>query len=233
MRILQARATLAVGLALAAPLSAHRTEGLLQASLVEVLPAQVGVEVTLTPGIDIAPKIIALLDANGDGEFSGAESTGWSALFMARQTVTADGQSLPLKLVNLRSSPLAEMTYGHAQIVVHFTADFGPLALGPHTIVCANRYEPIPCSYQCNGLVPKAPGVRITHHRRDERQQELTLAAEFFGLGDPATRRAAAIPQRRFPVPLRWLLGLSVAGTIIAAGIHGWRRFSSTATTEL
>lgn len=159
--------------------SAHRTSGLLQASLVEVLPTQVRIEVTLTPGIDIAPEIIALLDLNRDGEFSEIESEAWSELFMAKQNVTVDGQSLPLTLQSVRTSPLSEMTSGHAEIVMCFTGALGKLATRSRTIVCVNRYEPIPCAYQCNGLVPKAPGVRINSHRRDARQQELTLEAEF------------------------------------------------------
>ena len=187
-------------LAFAAPLHAHRVEGLLQNSLVEVLPSQVGVEVTLVPGIDIAPKIVALLDADGDGVFSESESAAWSARFMAAQSVTVDGQSLPLKLEGTRASPLAEMNSGHAEIIVHFTADFAALARSPRTIVCANRYEPIPCSYQTNGLVPKVPSVRLNLRGRDERQQEITLAAEFSKVAasaTPAVHPANIIPQNR------------------------------------
>lgn len=220
MKIHPAIATIAMGLTLTAPLHAHRIEGLLQASLVEVLPSQVGVEVTLVPGIDIAPKIIALLDTNGDGVFSDAESTAWSALFMAGQSVAVDGKSLPLKLGGTRASPLAELTGGHAEIVMHFTADLGKLARGPRTIVCANRDEPIPCTYQINGLVPKAPGVRISSHRRDERQQELTLAAEFSDLAATATQTAQSantIPRNRPAMAIPWLIGLGVAGATLAA----------------
>ena len=139
---------------------------------------------------------------------------------MARQSVTVDGQSLPLTLQSVHTSPLAEMTNGHAQIVVHFTADLGQLARGPRTIVCANRYEPIPCAYQSNGLVPKSPGVRITSHRRDERQRELTLAVEFSNLAAPATQTAQStntIPQHHSTATIPWLIGLSVAGAIVAA----------------
>ena len=185
MKILASITALPVVLALATPVQAHRTEGLLQSSLVEVLPTQVGVEVTLVPGMDIAPKIVALLDHDHDGVISELESNAWSELFMAKQSVTVDGQSLPLKLQSVRASPLGEITNGHAQIVVHYTAELGQLVRGARTIVCANRYEPMPCAFQCNGLVPKAPGVRFTSHRRDERQRELTLAAEFI---DPVGR---------------------------------------------
>jgi hypothetical protein len=213
--------TLILGLLSVTPAQAHRTEGLLQAALVELLSSQVGVEVRLVPGIDIAPKAVALLDANDDGVFSASESDDWSGLFMAGQSVTVDGQSLPLTLQSVRTSPLSEMTNGHAEIVVHYTAELGTLAHGPRTIVCANRYEPIPSAYQCNGLVPKAPGVRIHSHHRDERQRELTLAAEFLDPSVPAAQtaiQAASIPRNRLARTLLWLAGLSV----IAAALVRW-----------
>ncbi|MBM4393287.1 MAG: hypothetical protein FJ090_19350 [Deltaproteobacteria bacterium] len=218
---------IAIVLAFATPARAHRTDGLLQASLVEVLPTQIGVEVTLAPGIDIAPKIIAVLDLDRDGVFSEIESEAWSELFMAKQRVTVDGESLPLKLQSVRATPLAELTNGHAEIVVYFTADLGQLAHGPHTLTCANHYEPMPSIYQCNGLVPKAPSVRITSHRRDERQRELTLAAEFFpaaGSASHTARSTVTVPQPRRGLALLWLGGLGLAGVIAAAIFQRSRR---------
>ena len=209
---------------------AHRTHGLLQASLVEILPSQVGVEVTLVPGMDIAPKFKVLLDTDNDGIFSDSESANWSTLFMARQSVTVDGQSLPLTLQSVRASPMSEMNDGHASIVVHFTATLGEMSPGLHTIVCANRYEPIPGDYQSNGLVPKAPGVRITSHRRDQGQQELTLTAEFSASAAPVTEAAPSANVNSRPrsiVALLWLLGLSAFA--IVAGATRRRRSAANA----
>jgi len=222
-------AVVATGLCLATPLHAHRLEGLVQSSLVEVLPTQIGVQITLVPGIDIAPRIRALVDPDGDGESSEIESEAWAELFMARQTVTVDGQSLPLVLQKVRSSPLAELAGGHAEIIVNFTADLGKLASGPRTIACANRYEPIPCIYQCNGLVPKAPCVRISSHRRDERQQELTLEVEFSGAAAHASRNVPSpheVPRSPSLITISLFIGLSSAAAAVAA-IAGRRLRSS------
>ena len=217
MKLHAAIFTIVLGFAPAAPLHAHRVEGLLQASLVEVLPAQVGIEVTLVPGMDIAPKISALLDTNGDGVFSDAESAAWSARFMAGQSVSVDGKPVPLTVKNIRTTPLAEMTNGHAEIVVYFATGPGAFDCGAHTIVCSNRYEPIPCTYQTNGLVPKAPGVSISSHRRDERQTELTLAAEYSGPATSATLPATGASRDRSAAAIiPGLIGLSVAGVIVA-----------------
>ena len=51
----QLRAFLAATFLMASSLQAHRTEGLQQSALVELLPDKVSVEVTLLFGIDVAP----------------------------------------------------------------------------------------------------------------------------------------------------------------------------------
>jgi len=211
---------LAVGLSLATALHAHRLEGLIQSSLVEIEPSQIRVQVTLIPGVDIAPKIKALLDPNGDGESSEIESKAWTGEFMARQRVTVDGQSLPLTIQTVRSSPLSELADGHAEIVIDYTAELGKLAQGQRTIVCANRYEPIPCIYQCNGIVPKTPGVRIDNHRRDVGQQELTLAVDFSEAPAPATPTAPAqreMPRMPTAIAISLLMGVSGARAAVTA----------------
>lgn len=230
MKTISVIAAALTAFALVGQVHAHRATGLLQASLVDVQPSQVAVEVTLVPGIDIAPKIIALLDRNGDGLFSDAESTAWSAHFLAGQRVTVDGRSLPLKLTGIHASPLMEMIGGHAEIVVSFTADIGNLAQGPHSIVCANRYEPIPCAFQINGLVPKVPGVRIINHRRDERQQELALDSEFSIPTGPAAQKIDSLgltPQNHFDKALPGGVGLGVFGGVAVAVLGCWLRSGS------
>lgn len=222
-------AVIAAGLSLATSLHAHRLEGLVQSSLVEVEPSQIKVQVTLLPGIDIAPGIKALLDPDADGEFSEPESRAWARQFMAGQTVAVDGQSLPLTVHNVRSSPLPDLTGGHAEIVIDYTAELGKLAHGRRTLVCANHYEPIPCTYQCNGLVPMVPGVRINSHRRDASERELTLAVEFSGEPVPATPTDPAqreIPRKPPVVAISLLIGLSGAGATVAA-IAGCRSRSA------
>ena len=220
MKTSKTLAIVTIGLTLATSLHAHRLEGLLQSSLVEVVPTQIKVQVTLVPGVDIAPRMKALLDPDADGEFSESESKAWAGQFMARQSVVVDGQTLPLTVRNVRGSPLPELAGGHAEIVIDYTAELGKLAHGPRTVVCANRYEPIPCIYQCNGLVPMTPDVRIRSHRRDAGERELTLAVEFPEASVPATPTAPAqreMPRKPSVNAISLLIGLSGAGATVTA----------------
>ena len=116
---------------------------------------------------------------------------------MECQRVIVDGRSLPLNLQSIRFRSIAEMTNGHSEIVVHFTADISTTAQNPHTITCMNGYEPIPSTYQSNGLVPKAPGVHVDQQRRDELQKELQdlLKAQFGMRMQHATQQLANTSQ--------------------------------------
>jgi hypothetical protein len=216
------------GFALAGPAQAHRASGLLQASLVEVLSSEVGVEVTLVPGMDVAPRILGLVDSNGDGVLSESELSTWAEQFLARQSVTIDGHRLPLKLAGVRAStPDPGPDGGHLELVVHFTAALGGFAAGARSIVCANHYEPIPCAYQCNGLMPRSPDVRVLSHRRGEGQKELTLSAEFpvrQESAPPKIRGAEGLPQEKGSESMAWVAGTSLAVTAGAAMMEGRRR---------
>lgn len=220
-RRLLAMAAFAVALATQSPLHAHRTSGLQQASLVDIVPSQVEVEVTLLPGVDIAPRICALLDPNGDGLCSPAESRAWATDFLAAQSVTVDGHSLPLTLGSVRLCPLPEMSSGHAEIVVSFSASLGSLAQGSRTVLCVNRYEALPSGYQVNGLLPRTPGLRIRSHKGNDRQQELTLVAEFPNstpVVSPHESQLPAAPPPSAPnwIP-KWIAGLGFGVALLTA----------------
>lgn len=213
-RIRQATLGLLAGSLAALSAHAHRTSGLLQASLVDVQATRIEIEVTLLPGMDLASKVFALLDTDGDGRISESERSAWAREFLSRQSVTLDGRTLPITLQSVRTVPLLEMNQGHGEIVVQFEADPGPNVRGAHVLLCANRYEPVPCTYQSNGLVPKDQEVRINGHRRDELQRELTLDVAF------GTNPAKAAPTASPSVPGSpgWFSVVVLCGVTLALG---------------
>jgi hypothetical protein len=204
-------------LASAAPLHAHRTEGLLQSALIDVQTDRVDVQVTVQLGSDIAGRFTALLDTDQNGIVSEKEQSAWSKAFLREQIILLDGKALPLTAARTDASSLADITdasHGHCQIRVHFSGEFATHPIGQHEIVHQNRYESIPSTYQTHGIVPKAPTVRITSHRRDEREQTIILQAEF--------RPPSMVPQ---PSPVDQPSPLSA----ILVGIAGLVFFAATA----
>ena len=219
MKMRSAIFTIVIGLTLAAPLHAHRAEGLLQASLAEFLPSQVGVEVALIPGIDVAPKVIALLDTNGDGVFSDAESAAWSARFMAGQSVAVDGRWLLLKLRNVRASPLLDMSGGHAEssstsrpiparLRAASTPSSAPTVANPSRAITkpTASYRRLRACASAATVAPNARWNSLSSPNSPTSQPPATQAA----------RSANIILQNRSTAAIPWLMGLSVTGAIVA-----------------
>lgn len=61
-------------LLLALTVQAHRLDELLQATLIAVGPDTVGLEINLTPGVEIAQALISRMDTNRDGAISSSEA---------------------------------------------------------------------------------------------------------------------------------------------------------------
>ena len=59
--------------ALAPRVDAHQLDEYLQAARLDLSRDRVGVEIDLTPGMAIAPQIIALIDVDADGFVSAAD----------------------------------------------------------------------------------------------------------------------------------------------------------------
>lgn len=158
---------------------AHRSEGLLQSALVEVLPTRVNVEITFEPGIDIARTLVQELDTNRDGIWNESESATWADAVLEELTVQFDTIALTPRFVRIEASPFSEFRSGHAEIKVQFTAELPRMAqsLQKHTLTVGNQYafKNLASTYQIHGIVPKAPGVRIEGHTRDANQQSITL----------------------------------------------------------
>lgn len=170
------------------PLRAHRMEGLLQSSLVEVFPDRVEVEVTLLSGIDVAPQVIGLVDIDVDGALQTIELESWAGGFLRTQQLRLDGVPQRMKVRSVRSSLPSTWREGHGELVVQLVADLGERMRGDHTLEIENGYDEMPATFQCHGLVPKSPGVQIRSHRRGAKERTLILEASV--LAPPAAPTA-------------------------------------------
>ena len=203
---------IALGIAFAQEAGAHRTTGMLQSTLVEILPDQVGLELTLLPGMDIAPGLQRLLDLDGDGQVSEVEKEAFGQWVQSGQEVSVNGRRLPVKVKEVRVPPLNELAGGHATMVVEMAVELKNLSGGTQTIRCLNRFAPMESSYQCDGLVPKSSEVQVVSHRREEGQQALVLVTEFrlSVPSDPAVRLTDA-----GGFPSVWGLGWMLVGGVL------------------
>jgi hypothetical protein len=160
---------------------AHRDDEYLQATLVVIEPREVRLQINLTPGIAVAEQVIALVDRNRDGAISTKEAAAYTELLKRDLTVRLDGRNSELKLTASEFVPPDELRTGSGIIQIEFSASFGPLAAGSHSLMLENRHLTKMSVYLINASQPRFAAVQITKQKRNRNQSageiEFTLSS--------------------------------------------------------
>src|SRR5438132_8629712 len=79
--------------------SAHRLDEYLQATRLSLASNQIGVEIDLTPGVDVAPMIFALINTDHDGRISASEGETYANQVVKEIVLELDGHRTKLALL--------------------------------------------------------------------------------------------------------------------------------------
>jgi hypothetical protein len=185
-RVQLAVALVATIVAAGTTLSAHRRDEYLQAARIGIEPRRVELQLDLTPGIDVAERIIADLDRDRNGVFSAGEQRAYVARVLDALDLRVDRQA-PLRLEPFSSSfpDLDAMRRGDGTIRIHAAALLSGISPGAHRLAFRNAYRGDVSVYLANALVPDGDRVAITAQTRDPEQRELTIDYAIRG-GAPA-----------------------------------------------
>jgi hypothetical protein len=196
-------------LALALPAAAHRVDEYLQATRIEVAPDRIELDLALTPGIQVAPMLLAAVDTDRNGAISAAESSAYGAAVLDDVVLELDGRRLAPQLAAVGFPSLEDLRSGTGVIRIAARAPVGEVAPGRHRAFFRNQHRSDCGVYLVNALVPRTPGVAIESQDRDMEQRSTRL--EF--------TVAAAGGRRGFGLP--WILAGPVAFALAAAGVLG------------
>jgi hypothetical protein len=155
--------------------SAHVLDEYLQATRIELDRHAVGLEIDLTPGVEIAPLVFVEINTNRDGVISDAEGRTYAARVLREVVLTADGQPLKARLVNATYPTYEEMRTGTGTIRLRFRAAVRNDRPGQHRIFFRNGHQPERSVFVVNTLIPRAEGLVIDRQDRDRLQRELRL----------------------------------------------------------
>lgn len=191
-RIFRSSVALVVLLCCATQVRAHRLDECLQCAFVAVAPDRVGIDLTLAPGLETAPALIAQIDLNRDGAISAAEAERFAQRVAARLSLEIDGRAVGLHLVRHEFPSVADLKTGCALISLDFTTRAGVLTPGFHQARLRNDLEAGSSVYLANLLVPTNPAIRLGRPERDALQQTLAFAFEV----SPAPLSASPTPIR-------------------------------------
>jgi nickel/cobalt exporter len=86
---------------LAQEASAHPIDEYVQNTYIDLAPDHTTLQIQLTPGVLVAPEVVTLIDADGDGEISEAEGASYAENAVLRDvSLAVDGEPQPLTLVD-------------------------------------------------------------------------------------------------------------------------------------
>lgn len=221
---------------------AHPLDEYLQALYVTLGSDRLGLELDLTPGVLVAPQVVALVDGDGDGQISDAEAWAYARRVVSEMRLEVDQQPYSLAPTAVVFPPMLNLTSGVGLIHLEVAAvGAGGTAIsvpgGPHQVSVWNGHAPVKSAYQ-SAVVLQQPGeIEVHQQTRDDLQQRLrvdytVVAGTSAGAQTVATSNESApgvVPQQQ-----QWVLdalaepaqspGLLVLVLLLSAavgGLHG------------
>ncbi len=162
-------AAAAILLSVAGPVSAHRLDQYLQATLISVEKDRVQAFMRLIPGVAVSSAVLASVDTNADGILSGAEQQVYAEQVIRDVSISIDGKSLKLRLISAEFPKAGEMRAGLGEIKIEFGADLPPGGAS-RQLVFENHHQNRMSAYLVNCLVPRDKDIHITAQNRNQLQ---------------------------------------------------------------
>jgi len=189
---------------------AHVLDQYLQVAQIALEPGIVRVELRLIPGVQVADRIFALIDVDGDGQISPAEEQAYARLVLRDIALEVDGVRAPLALTGLQFPSRLEMSEGNGAIRLDLAAEVALGVAGEHQLSFRNDHIPELSVYLANALIPTIEAIKITGQERDALQHGIRVNFRVLSAGAPA-----------WP---RWTTMLLLFGLCPAMLFPKWRR---------
>ena len=161
--------------AFGATASAHRIDEYLQAARLAIAPDRITVELDLTPGVDVAPLIFALINTNHDGTISEPEARAYASQLLKEIVLDLDGHPQRLSLVRAQFPSFREMSEGTGTIRIEAVAVCAS-SPGQHVLFYQNNHKNDISVYLVNALLPASRNIEITGQARDALQRGIRLS---------------------------------------------------------
>lgn len=188
---------------------AHVLDQYLQVVQVALAPDGVRIELRLIPGVQVADRVIALIDVDGDGQISSAEEQSYVRRVLQDVALEVDGRRAPLTLTGIQFPSRSEMKEGNGAIRLNLTVEAALGRVGEHQLSFRNYHLPELGVYLANALVPTTEAIKITGQQRDSLQRGLQV--DF---------RVLSADARTSP---RWI-GVLLLGVCLALLLTQWKR---------
>lgn len=190
--------------------SAHRLDEYLQATLVDIEPKDVRLRINLMPGVEVADRVLGLIDGDRDGVISAREAEAYGEGVRRDLSARLDGRDVELKLTTSDFPTPAELRSGEGIIRLTLAPVADEMNEGSHTLHFENRHLPAISVYLLNAAHPKSKSIQIGKQNRNENQSVGEI--EF-------TLRRTTTSSSFISI----VAALVAAGGALVAGMLAWR----------
>lgn len=182
-------------LALPASAAAHPLDEFFQAVYIRMAPNRITLQVELYTGVLIAPRILALIDTNGDSVVSPEEGQAYLNRYRQDLTFEIDDQPVPLTIRSSEFPSVLDLQAGVGVIRFTFYTDLPANHRGQHHFFYQNNHLGDFSIYVVNVLGDAAHWVSLNKKEPDLFQRQLRLeytikpeAPVDYGAADALTR---------------------------------------------
>jgi hydrogenase/urease accessory protein HupE len=167
---------------------AHRLNEYLQAATFSLSSNKVYLELRLTPGTDVAARILKGIDLNGDNQISETEQRTYLAQVIGDTSFSTDGHSTRLKLVSSVFPKVDNLKKGIGDVIIQYEANITDQVTS-HQLIFRNHHYSSIAVYLVNSLLPTYTSIHITSQTRSADQSVYQLV---FTTGDTVSASTAA-----------------------------------------
>jgi nickel/cobalt transporter (NicO) family protein len=220
--------------------SAHPIDEYVQNTYIDLAPETTTLQIDLTPGVLVAPEVLALIDADRDGEISEAEGEAYAENdVLGDFSLAVDGEPQPLTLVDSSFPTPLDMQAGMGTIRLQVAPEAPADAPGDHTLSYRNDHQPVNNSKYLVNAFRASDEVEISQQDRDELQNSIRVDYTTAS-GAPATSggdasadanadtAGSSIPERQqrlagylYETTLSpWLLVVGLGLSALLGGLH-------------
>ena len=163
------------GFAFQATAVAHLLDEYVQAAKITLIPTGVGIELRLSPGVELADRIFATIDGDRNGQISTTEEQAYAQRVVQDLTLEVNDRAVPLILTSVQFPSRHEMNEGIGAIRLSLIAEVSLSAVGEHQVSFRNEHLSELSTYLANATIPTTDTIEVTAQQRDPQQQQLQV----------------------------------------------------------
>ena len=155
--------------------AAHPLDEYVQNTYIDLASDRTTLELNLTPGVLVAPEVVALIDADGDREISEAEGEAYANDYVLRDiALEVDGETQPLTILDGSFPTPLDMSAGLGTIRLHVAAEAPEGVPGNHSLSFRNDHQPVNSKYLVNAF-KNSGEVEIARQDREKLQHAIRV----------------------------------------------------------